>query len=328
MEVFNFDPSLYTEEYNKNGYVHIKGGVNPAFLNLAHEFMRQSIANESEASLEEWRFKGKKAQFLFDFPESTDFDSHVRKVVGSVAGMKEVTLCERHIKVYEEGAPSTPPPHKDRVASQLTVGIPLSVPEDSLLILYPDIYRDVNPFYTTALYRSSLDEELLPEKILNDYEPLKIDVRPGDVIMFRGAAIYHERLNPSNTSLLYLKFNDMNLDPLGEDPKTDLKRKATLDKLTALGDQELLNANVEVAPQVEKISRHYTRLFWKEVIQVYITGAKEITIDEDQLRFLKIATESIELKVALRQLGLDTSQYSVFMPKVRKLIKLGALNII
>ena len=47
--------------------------------------------------------------------------------LAKTAGLDDtnITLCERHIKVYEADAKAHVPPHKDRLASQLTVGIPL-----------------------------------------------------------------------------------------------------------------------------------------------------------------------------------------------------------
>ncbi|MDC0663129.1 hypothetical protein [Marinobacter sp. SS21] len=328
MNVFDFDPDDAAQAYQRFGYVHLKQGLNKAFLDYALNFLH---AAEAEAqSLEEWRFKGKKRQYLFDFPDDMDFDRAIRAVVGGVAGLpgERVTLCERHVKVYEGEAPSNPPPHKDRVASQVTVGIPLVVPDDSYLILYPEHYRDVNAYASTALYRTSLDEAQLPETQLAAIEPVKLDVPPGDVLIFKGASMYHERVNPANTSLLYLKFNGIDLDPLGEDPRTLPQRTASLDRLNHLADEQLLSQPMMVSPRLEKISRYYTRLYWTEVIQLNVWGEKEATIGEAELALLTRLDRGLTAADLLTRMGLDDSEFGQFLPKLRRLINLGAIDLI
>ena len=38
----------------------------------------------------------------------------------------------------------------------------------------------------------------------------------GDVIVFHGSSMFHERIKPRGTAVLYIKLNDRGEDPLGE----------------------------------------------------------------------------------------------------------------
>lgn len=331
MDVFNFEPEEFAEDYASNGFVHIPRGVAPGFLDYAQTFTRDSLSRESETSLSEWAFKNKKIQFLFDFPDLVDFESQVKYPVGDLAGLdrNNITLCERHIKVYDKNAPATPPPHKDRVASEVTVGIPLEIPENSHIILYPDHCREINAFASTALHRASLDDINLPERALAQVDPQVLQVWPGDVVFFRGSSMYHERVNPANTSLLYLKFNSLNLDPLAEDPATSIQRETSLREINHLSDAQLLRSKVMVSPRVEKISRHYTRLYWKELLQLFIWNEKEISIDEHELNLLRaLGHERLRLAELLRRTGADGPNLADHIQTARRLIRVGALDLV
>lgn len=330
MKVFNFEPEEFYEEYARKGFVHIPGGVAPGFIDYALTFARDALARQSETSLTEWTFRNKKKQFLFDFPERVDFHGDLKCPVANLAGLRgKVTLCERHIKVYDDTAPATPPPHKDRVASEVTVGIPLQVPENSYIVLYPHHQRDINPFATAALYRSSLAEDNLPELTLADVDPEILRVWPGDVVFFEGSSMYHERVNPANTLLLYLKFNSMNLDPLAEDPSTGLQREVSLRAIQDLDDSRLLQSRVMVSPRLERISRHYSRLYWKEILQIYIWNEKEITIDEYQLGLIKgLGHERLRVFDLLRRNGVGGPDFTEHLNTARRLIRLGALDLV
>jgi hypothetical protein len=238
-----------------------------------------------------------------------------------------MALCERHVKVYDAKAPAHPPPHKDRVASQVAVGLPLIVPDNSHIILYPNDYLEINPFNSTALWRTSLDDEALPERILANIEPMRFDVRPGDVIMFRGSSIYHERVNPANTALLYLKFNDMGMDPVGEDPETPLKRRATLALLSELDDRRMLDVGISRHPRLDRISRHYCGAHLKEVIQVSVWANKEFTISELELSLLRQLGGDLTVRDVFARLALPDSAYEKHVGMVRRLAQLEAVDL-
>ena len=47
-------------------------------------------------------------------------------------------------------------------------------------------------------------------------EALPLNEELGDMIVFLGSSIYHERIRPRGTAVLYIKVNDEGFDPLGE----------------------------------------------------------------------------------------------------------------
>ncbi|MCG8382936.1 MAG: hypothetical protein MJA28_12115 [Gammaproteobacteria bacterium] len=330
MALFSFSPADYVDEFNKNGYVHIKNGVN--LENLAYIQAKTKELTADQNDLKEWEFKGKKQQYLFDFPAEWNFPEAIFQPLASVASMpyETFTMCERHIKVYDKSAKPSVPPHKDRVAAELTVGIPLFMPEgsESHLVLWPNDALDVNPLNTTALWRSSLDEQDLPENRLADIEPVRVYTEPGDVIMFRGSSIYHEREYPADTALLYLKFNAMRLDPLNEDPSTSLQEDLSLKNLSEKTDNELLDCAVEVSPKLYRISRHYTRLHWKEVIQAYVTDEKEFNVSELELRIFKEAENKRSVREIIARLGIPGPEAINYVPTFRRLGALKGLHFI
>jgi hypothetical protein len=328
MQVFNFSPEAFAAQYRLQGYVHIKGGVDPEFFAYAKQQADRLV--EDRRSLKDWEFKGKKEQFLFSFPTDADYPDGVHEAISGVTGLSKerLTLCERHLKAYDHSAAPNPAPHKDRVASEVAVGIPLSVPSRSVVILYPTVQVVPNPHTTTALLRRSLDDDELPENLLKDIDPVEVDVQPGDVIMFRGSAIWHERLNPADTSILYLKFNSLRLDPLGEDPTTPAQRESTLELLPTLTDEKLLASRIEVSPRLTQISRHYTRLYWKEVIQAYIEGEKEFNLSEQELQFFLQVESGKTVSGTLHRLGVSETEPGFWLVSIRRLIALGGIDIV
>jgi hypothetical protein len=217
---FSFDGPMAARSFAEQGWVHLSGGTSPAFFATLVEQVDELVGMRG-TRLDGWRIPGKKLQFLWELPPGLTIEA-LCAAVAEVAGFDPATtvLAERHLKVYDDDAPVCPPAHKDRSASTLTVGIGISIPEASRLVLWPETGRGHNPYPTSAEWRDSRRGTDLPEVVLADVAPIEVDLRAGDVVMFRGAEIYHERYRPAGCSVLYLKFNDVGLDPLGEDPRT------------------------------------------------------------------------------------------------------------
>jgi hypothetical protein len=328
-DVFRFEPSAYAGEYAERGYVHVKGGVSPGFVQYALAQAKQLMG--ADADLKDWQFKGKKLQFLFDFPAAgaaRDW-SAMKDAVSALTGLarRRMTLCERHIKVYDAGAPESPPPHKDRLASEVAVGFPLLVAEGSHLVLYPGRHTEVNRFATTELHRRSLDADALPEKLLAGVEPVRIDMQPGDVVLFRGSSIYHERIRPARSIVLYLKFNALRLDPLGEDPSTPLARAAALAHLEA-SDEELLWLALEASPRLDRVTRLYSRLEWSEILQAQVWGEKEFCISERDLALIRAADGTTPIAALLERLGCGKHEVPPALAAIRRLVRLQALDLV
>lgn len=327
MRVFDFDAAAHAAQYAARGYVHAVKGVRPEFLAYARA-QAQALMG-ADADLKEWNFKGKKAQFLFELPAEAGWYDALKDTISAVTGLarSRLTLCERHIKVYDANAPETPPPHKDRLASEVAVGFPLVVAPGSHLVLWPDHDVAPNVFSSTAMHRSLLDPEVLPEKRLAGIEPVRIDMQPGDVVMFRGSAIYHERVKPANSVVLYLKFNALRLDPLGEDPATPAQRRHSLERLQA-SDAALLGLALEPSPRLDRVTRLYSRLEWAEVLQAQVWGEKEFCISELELKLIRAADARTPLGALVRSLGYAPGEEGEALAAVRRLVRLQALDLV
>jgi hypothetical protein len=76
---------------------------------------------------------------------------------------------------------------------------------------------------------------------------------------------------------LYLKFNDFNSDPLGEDPETPRRRAATL---AALDDGALVDRIPMLARRLDTINRQLTRDHGREVMLADVWGEKKVLLSE------------------------------------------------
>ena len=133
---------------------------------------------------------------------------------------------------------------------------------------------------------------------------------------------------PANARILYLKLNGMRLDPMGEDPSTLRQQNTSQEILIQLDDQKLLDCIIEVSPRLEKISRHYTRLYWKEVIQAYVADEKEFTLSELELEVFKKAEGQKTVREIISRLGIPEPDHVEHVPMIRRLAKLKGLDII
>ncbi len=218
MQVCHFTPADYAAEYRSQGYLRIRGGISDDFL----AYLRTFVAELAKHRLAELAGKGNKEQALLEFPDDVDYPGELCDVVAEAAGLNRSTmlLSERHIKSYEADAKPNPTAHKDRYPSQVSVGLSISIPEASTLLLYTKDHVAPNPFNSAAELHASLLPDERPDVALADAEAVELDDADGDVLIFPGSATSHLRRNGATAIKLYLKFNDFGSDPLGEDPTT------------------------------------------------------------------------------------------------------------
>jgi hypothetical protein len=236
MRFFTFEPAEHRGAFAAEDWVHIRGGVTPWFL---EELRTGLAARRAAAALRGPGLAGEKVQHLFDTADLTAFCAELFDVVAGVCGLdrSRMTLSERHLKVYEADADPEPVAHKDRFASQISVGLAIDIPAGSRLVLWPTAHRAVNRFLTTE-HRRHLAPDERPEQALADAPAVEIADSPGDVVLFPGSSTWHLRRQSAGAALVYLKVNDFDCDPLGEDPTTPARRAATL---AALEDDEALD---------------------------------------------------------------------------------------
>jgi len=327
MTVFSFNTQGLAETYQKKGYLHLENGVDPNFFQRVLQQAEALVADKGQ--MDEWTFANKKLQYLFEFQNAAELEA-AKDILATATGLdrNRFTLCERHLKIYSDKAQASPPPHKDRQASKLTVGIPLKVPQNSFLQMYPHDVLDINCWGSSAEYRAGLDSKQLPETLLADVEPVTLDVQPGDVVLFRGSSIYHERQNPAGTWLLYLKFNDEGLDPIGEDYTSPPRRERSLDILASLNDTDLRNAQIEVSPRLDHVFRYYSRLNWRECLRAVIFAEQSIDITEFEFNLIRHLGAGMKVQQLIDTLGTLEAGSDETLKILRRLVQLQIMDLV
>ena len=321
--MFVFDPAQYADQFAKEGWVHIKSGLSEDFYRKAavqcEESMRTKLMKEFAI--------GDKQQAMYEFPAGGDYVSEIRQTVGTLCGFapEDVVLSERHVKGYEATAASEPIAHKDRYASQISFGLSIHVKPGSTLVLYPYDELDINPFNTSQQLRTSLSPDRHPEPKLKKEKAIEIHDQARDVIAFRGHKFWHLRRNPALTTMLYLKLNAFNCDPMGEDPNTPEFRKRT-EAAADLPDAELEKQVPLIGRRVDFFHRHYTRDF-QEVLGVVLWGEKHFSLDEDELLAIKTFDGKKTVAAVLPAMG-EGADRAGKLAKFRRLAKRGVIDLV
>jgi hypothetical protein len=197
-----------------------------------------------------------------------------------------MTLSERHIQAYESHAAPEPAAHKDRFASQISVGLSIRVPEDSRLVLYPSEFRDLNTFNQSAALYASLAPDERPEVVLKNAREVELADVPGDVVVFPGASTWHLRRRSAGTFNLYLKFNDFDADPLGEDPRTAARRACTLEILGEQHRYQFQSVVPALGRRLDTVALRYTRT-WDDAYQATLWGEDPFQLTNDEFELLR-----------------------------------------
>jgi hypothetical protein len=318
VRVFAFDPATYRDHYAAHGWVYIPSGIDPGFLPV----LREGVERAEQHRVSGAAIGGRKQQALFEFPPEVDFPDELFDVVAEVCALNRptMTLSERHIKVYEDDAPPEVPPHKDRYASQVSVGLSIDIPRDSRLVLYPSDDVGVNPHNVSAALRTSLEPHQLPEVVLRDAREVEIDDAAGDVVMFAGSAIWHMRRNQASARNLYLKFNDFGCDPLGEDPNTDELRRQTIAAL-ALEDAALAGWTPVAARRLDTLTREHTRNHGPEILAAHLLDEKPVALSELEFSVARAATGEVSVDSLARS-------HAGAVGAVRHLAERGVLDLL
>jgi hypothetical protein len=323
-KMFDFDPTRYAPHFAKEGYVHIRGGVTESFYAKVVAQVEQSMKTKL---MKEFAI-GDKQQAMYEFPQ--DGGEYVRELcqaVGAVCGVdpQELVLSERHVKAYDADAASEPNPHKDRFASQISVGLSVHVKPGSTLVLYPYELTETNPFNTSVQLRASLSPERYPEPVLKKARAIAIEDAARDLIMFRGHSFWHLRRNPALTTMLYFKMNAFNCDPLGEDPRTPEFRSRTA-AAVEMADALLEKLVPLIGRRVDHFHTHFNR-DWVEVPGVVLWGEKHFTLDDEEMRMLKAIDGQKSIGSLVASLNGSTDR-AAKLEKVRRLARRGVIDLV
>lgn len=322
-KLFDFDASQYASAFATQGYVHIAQGLSEEF----HAVLSRQVEEYIERNRLEAFALGNKQQALYEFPQDADYLSEFFETVGAICGLEpqSLVLSERHIKAYEPDANPAPLAHKDRYASQISVGFSVKVPHESTLVFYPWDDVGVNPFNSSAELRASYSPDRVPEKILKNAERVEIQDAPRDVMMFRGNAIWHLREKSANTTMVYLKLNAFHCDPLGEDPTDEACSQQTRSLLSA-PDGELQKTIPLMGRRVDYVHRRYSR-DWREVTGVVLSSGRHLTIDEDEMRALQAMDGQRSVGEVIQKIG-NVSNGVSGLDKIRRLAACGIVDLL
>jgi hypothetical protein len=320
--MFAFDTKRARDQFAAQDYVHIPRGLTEEYYAVARKQVEQNL----QTGLMEKFAIGDKQQALYQFPNENYLEEFL-ETVGAVCGLEpaQLVISERHIKAYESDADPLPLAHKDRLATQVAVGFSIYVPEGSTLVLYPDAEREINPFNTSTELRASLRAEALPEKTLQTARRVEIQDGPRDVMLFRGNSIWHMRVRPAHTVMLYFKLNAYHCDPLGEDPRTAAYQARTR-RQAAAPDAGFEEAIPILGRRVDYIHRRYNRQ-WQETTGVVLWGARHITIDEQELKALQAMDGRRSVRAVVCTVG-GGSDDRTLLKKIRQLAEIGIVDLL
>ena len=320
--LFTFDPDDYSATFASQGWVHIPQGLTEEY----HAVLAGQIGDYLRAQqLKEFAIGGKE-QALYEFPDHERDCRELFEAVGAICGLdaRAMVLSERHIKAYKPDANPNPGPHKDRFASEVSIGFSVSVPPGSTLVMYPEDDLGANPFNSWAEMRASLAPHESPETTLRDARAVEIHDGPRDVVMFRGSAIWHMRNNAANTTMLYLKLNTFNCDPLAEDPTTDRVRERSRELLS--GAETDLD---RLVPMIGRRVDHFERLFnrdWREVLGAVLWDGTHLSISEQELAALKAMDGRASLAEVARA-SRDAAGRALGREQWHRLVTLGIVDL-
>lgn len=268
--------------YRSLGFLHLKDCVSPQFLNHCDEAMASSSAQAGALH----NVRSQRASMPFDFPD-TDTEEAFLDTVARVTGLdrEQLTISDRRIQQCRKDGLS--PPHKDPLSAELAVGFPLHSKGESQLILFPDASRRPNLGMTPSL----LDEDrmmqprrnLTPDALSN---PLTLNLRPGDMVIYPGHSMLHQRRDVAGSSMLYIKLNASNLDPLGADKRLNGACEASPPLAESLSNAELLNLHVMLSPRLEALLLTYSRLNWRALRQAKLSDKPPLTLSDREFDIL------------------------------------------
>jgi hypothetical protein len=222
--MFKRDLGKSRKAFEAQGYILLKDVLSGEFMKYLKDFHERSMAG-NVTEKEKWRIGGKKQQFVFDFG-SDEAALEFRAGIAALTGLKpeKIAISERHLKQYEMDAPDYPNPHKDRGASKVSIGLPISLGEGTSVCIMPGLDRTANEGERAVF----MTEKECPDlaKIYESSDAMFLNEELGDMIVFLGSTMWHERVRPRGTAVLYIKLNDENLDPLGEDIYAAMNAKA------------------------------------------------------------------------------------------------------
>jgi hypothetical protein len=316
MELFGFEPDDHRARYQDDGWLHVPGGATSEFC----EQVRGQVAAASTSGITRPGITVAKEQYLLELPQASDVVGELFDCVSTVCGLdrRRLTLSERHINVYGADADARPRPHKDRFASQVSVGVSIAVPPGSHLVLWLDDDRSANPLQRAGI-TETLHPDQAPEVVLAASRATTLFDSPGDVVMFPGSAVWHTRRNPAGAIVTYFKCNDFGSDPLAEDPGTPRVERVSCE--LAARDSTFRPAVPALSRRFESVTREHALRAGTVWLNVLVTGQAPKRITERELELLKAVDGQCTVNELIGKTWTDDAT------ALRRLVALGALEL-
>jgi hypothetical protein len=134
--------------------------------------------------------------------------------------------------------------------------------------------------------------------------------------VFRGSAFWHLRRNSAETVNIYLKFNEFGCDPLGEDPSTPERRRATLALLEGT-DHDVAAGVPALSRRFDSVAHEYRREGWPERLFANVWGQNPFPVSDAEFALLR----AVDGRRSVAELGADPAV-------VRRLAARGALDLV
>lgn len=211
---FSADLTSHKATFSDQGFAIIRDALSGEFIDLLAKYCKQIKAG-TLGEIQDRHMPGWKHQYRLEFP-SDEFVGDFLQGISDVTGIdpQDLTISERHLYLYYDGAENFPPPHQDRYSSQFTVGFPIEISETSRVCLFPKMKQEENR-EETAYYLDVNDTAEL-EELYNGPDVLQVKGKLGNMHIFSGSKLFHGRINPSGCIICYIKLNARGTDPLHE----------------------------------------------------------------------------------------------------------------
>jgi hypothetical protein len=261
-----------------------------------------------------------KEQFVLELPEGNLIEE-LFDFAAAMCGLdrSELTLSERHVNVYSPGASPNPRPHKDRFASQVSIGVSIRVPKGSHLVLWPDVACTVNPLQRAGLQDTVLPQDR-PEVALRSSPPVEVFDAPEDVQVFRGSAIWHTRRNPAGAVVLYFKLNDFGSDPLAEDPSTPERHQQSI---SISGDR------LRFRQAVARLGRRFEAITHEEALGAHQDWYNVVVNGQPLMRITELEVDLLRTLDGAAPVGEIVGHHGAARENaLLRLVELGAIDIL
>lgn len=212
--LFKWDIGVHADQLRENGYVLLKDVLSSSFMSYLRTVHRMSVAGEVP-EFGSWNVSGRKQQYVFSLPPDEAADEF-RETISRLTGLNQgaLTIAERHLTLHNLKTPAFTAPHKDCSAFRYSISIPIDLVRGTSLCLFPGMDRTENTSERSIFLARSEDPDF--DGIYRSENAVMVNEELGDMLVFKGSAMFYERVHSAGTAVFCIRMNDEGHDPLGE----------------------------------------------------------------------------------------------------------------